>query len=466
MADFAPRLAWSDFVLGLAEQLRDIGYSGGLHLVGGSVRDAWLRRPTSDYDIVAPGDAIRVARRLADKLDADIYVMDRERGVARLFVKDGGEKLCIDFADQRGGSLDADLRDRDFTMNAMAADLLGDVGALMDPLGGAADLQAKILRRCSPTAIASDPIRGLRAVRLSTQFNLKIHPDTALDIRQRANDLRATSAERIRDEFFKLLALQRAARALRVCQHLGLLRAILPQVAGDDMQQRLSVVQRLAAVLTAISSRRSDNTAAAFDLGMLTIQLDRFRPNLQAHIAQPYGNGRKRAQLLILAALLQGLEPAQSPAESLRLSQDEARVLEPLLCRQQPVKIGAQWTRLQQHRYWHQLGAGGIDVILLGAASEMARQGAAMQQDSWLALVEQITQLLDGYFNQRDSLVNPPLLLNGRDVMRLLGLRSGPQIGAALNALREAQVTGAVGSVEQARSFVEGLAADLPDSRS
>ena len=142
MIDFSPRLAWSEFVLDLAEALREIGIGGGLYLVGGSVRDAWLRRPTSDYDIVAPGSAIRVARRLADHLTADIYVMDRERGVARLFVDDDGGQLCIDFADQRGNSLAEDLRDRDFTMNAMAADLIGDVGALIDPLGGASDFAA------------------------------------------------------------------------------------------------------------------------------------------------------------------------------------------------------------------------------------------------------------------------------------------------------------------------------------
>ena len=69
-------------------------------------------------------------------------------------------------------------------------------------------------------------------------------------------------------------------------------------------------------ILAAISSRRTDNTAAAFDLGMLIIQLDRYRGALQNHLEQVYGNGRTRAELLVLAALLVGQGGASSLADA------------------------------------------------------------------------------------------------------------------------------------------------------
>ena len=221
MGETAARLAWTDFLYDLAELLRADGVETPLYLVGGAVRDAYLRGPIQDIDIAVAGDAIATARQAADWLGADIYIMDRERGVARVFVNSADHVTTIDFANLRGETLAADLQDRDFTLNAMAADLLGDMEALIDPLGGAADLNRKILRRCSANSIANDPIRALRAVRLSAQFDLKIHPDTAADIRGHASGMAATSGERIRDEFFKLLGLDRAARALRVLQHLG-----------------------------------------------------------------------------------------------------------------------------------------------------------------------------------------------------------------------------------------------------
>ena len=464
MSDFRPRLAWSDFVLDLADLLRAKGVDTPLYIVGGAVRDACLRRPTQDIDLVVGRDAIRLARRVTDWLGADIYVMDRTRGVARLFVQHDGETLCLDFADMRGGTLDADLRERDFTMNAMAADMLGDIGALIDPLGGEKDLRAKILRRCSPGAIANDPVRGLRAVRLSAQFALKIHPDTAADIRVHASAIRETSGERIRDEFFKLLDLGNAARGLRALEHLGLLREILPQAESDGLPHALATIDRLSPLLTAISARRTDNTAAAFDLGMLVIQLDRFRPELQAHLDRQYGKARSHGQLLVLAALLTNADDTQTIADSLRLSADEARKLRIAVGNVGRVGMGSSWSRLERHRYWRDLGAGGLDAILLGAAAALAGQGAALDQGEWLALVEQITQLLEAWFNQRETVVNPKHLLDGNAVKRILGIKGGPQIGAALTALREAQVIGKVADVDAARAYVAAIAAETAES--
>ena len=456
MSDFPARLAWSDFVHDLADMLRARGLRTPVYLVGGAVRDAWLRKPTDDIDIVVQSGAIPLARRVCDWLGADIYVMDRQRGVARVFVKEGERSLSLDFADQRGATLEDDLRDRDFTMNAMAADLLGDIGALIDPLAGESDLRAKILRRCSPSAIAADPIRGLRAVRLSAQFDLKIDPATAADIRSCAHRIGQTSAERIRDEFFKLLGLERAARGLRVLEHLGLLRKIVPGIMPAELPRYLAHIERLSTLITAISQRRTDNTAAAFDLGMLVIQLDRFRSSLQAHLDQEYGNGRERAQLLSLSALLQDVDHAAAVAESLRLSTSESRILGTVAGGR---LVGSDWPteRLKHHRFWHRLGDCGIDVILLGAAKVLETQGAALDQQDWLRRVEQITQLLDGWFNHYDTLVKPKPLLSGHEVKRLLGIDTGPQIGAALAALREAQVVGLVSTEDEAREFLARL---------
>ena len=243
MADHVPVLSWSDFVYELAELLRDKEVDIPLYIVGGAVRDAYLRGAITDLDIVVDGDAISLAREVADRLDvAGVYVMDRERGVARVLVNWRGERICVDFARFRGRTLEADLYDRDFTVNAMAADLLGDVHALIDPLDGAADLRRHVLRRCSADAIANDPIRAIRALRLSTQFKLKIHPETVADIRANAQAIADCSAERIRDEFFKLLGLDRAARGLRAMLHLGVLQAIFSRWRQANPAARRSTV--------------------------------------------------------------------------------------------------------------------------------------------------------------------------------------------------------------------------------
>lgn len=475
MNDPQPRLAWSEFVHELAQLLRTREVETTLYLVGGAVRDAYLRRAITDIDIAVDGDAISLARRVADWLDGDIYVMDRERGVARVFVSRQGERICVDFARFRGGALEQDLRDRDFTMNAMAVDLLGDLAVLIDPLGGISDLRHKVLRCCYSSAFADDPVRILRAVRLSAQYDLKIHPEAAAKIRALAAELHQVSGERLRDELFKLLGLERAARALRVLLHMNLLQAlIVSRREGKDRDRAaeldpaswnepLAVVERMSALLTAISSRRTDNTAAAFDLGMLVIQLDRFRAALQAHISQQYGKSRSHAELLILAALLHDRAPgySQSLLTRLKLTAAEEGNLSSAIADYRRVSEQQTWSALDQHRFWYDLGAGGIDAILLASAQLLGAAGSELKQGVWLRFVESVTGLLDAYFHRYDEIVDPALLLDGNDIRRLCQLQPGPIVGELLKALREAQVTGAVATTSEASALVVRQAASL-----
>ena len=92
MNDFVPTLSWTGYVRELAQLLRNREIETPLYLVGGAVRDAYLRRAVTDVDIAVDGDAVGLARQVADWLDADVYVMDRERGVARVFIRLEGRK--------------------------------------------------------------------------------------------------------------------------------------------------------------------------------------------------------------------------------------------------------------------------------------------------------------------------------------------------------------------------------------
>ncbi len=473
MNDPLPQLSWTDFVYDIAHLLRTREIDTPLYLVGGAVRDAYLRRETTEIDIAVDGDAIALARQVTDWLNGDIYVMDRERGVARVFVTRQEAQICVDFARFRGRALEQDLRDRDFTMNAMAVDLLGDLQVLIDPLGGISDLRQKVLRCCSARSFADDPVRILRAVRMSAQFDLKIHPEAAKQIPALSAELAQVSGERVRDELFKLLGLERAARALRVLLHMNLLQALIVNQSDDDNEDRLAgmryeswndslaVVERMNALVTAISSRRTDNTAATFDLGMLVIQLDRFRAALQAHLAQEYGRSRSHAELLNLAALLHDRPQADidSLLAALKLSSAEERNLLRAVANYRRLSDRQSWSALDQHRFWYGLGAGGIDAILLGAAQYLGTHRSGIRQHEWLAFVDSVTALFDAFYNRYDEIVDPALLLDGNDIRRLCQLKPGPVIGELLRALREAQVTGAVQTASEAADFVVKQAA-------
>ena len=388
------RLAWTDFVFDLQDLLFEKQVKTPMYIVGGAVRDAYRRGAIKDIDIAVDGDAIRVARNLADWYEGDVFVMDAERGVARVFVQNLDEEIVLDLANFRGETLDDDLRDRDFTINAMAANLMGDVSELIDPMDGQIDLNQKILRRCTDHSIHDDPIRALRAIRQSVQLTLRIHPDTLEDIRDNVAGLELSSFERVRDEFYKILGTQQPSRAIRVLQHLGMLNYMIEDsdaLVGlaqslphhfDVWKHTLMVVERMNSILKGISYKRTDNTAATFDLGMLVIQLDRYRTKLQAHMAREYGNGRSHQELLILGALVHNLGKTQAlvdhvpatkskvieVAETLRLSNDEQKGLVTMVGAYREVLDRSEWTALDMHRFWFTLRDSGIDVILLALA--------------------------------------------------------------------------------------------------
>lgn len=454
-------LGWSDAALNLAEQLE--AWDSSVYIVGGAVRDAFLRRPIKDLDLVTVESGIRLGRWLADRMGGAFYPLDSERDVGRALIEMPEGRLVIDVAHLRGDNLEADLRDRDFSMNAMAVDLRGALNEVFDPLGGLDDLKAKVLRQCSAAAMENDPIRSLRAVRLAAQFGLRIETETLRSVQAAAPKLVGrVSPERIRDELFRLLALPKPATALRVAESVGLLREVLPEMArlhigsSAAWTQTLAVVESLTEILATISPTRTDETAAHFSMGMMAIALDRYRGKLQAHIGMTWADERPHHALLVLAGLLSAATDengAEGRADALRLSSAEKARLAAIVNAHQAAILGMESiTALDLHRWWRALGRAGIDVVILALADHLGKAGVMLDQDGWLALLERAQRVLEAFFDAHDSVVEPPTLISGTELMQQLGLKPGRQVGMLLDLIREGQVTGEIRTVDDALS--------------
>lgn len=246
-----------DVILDLAERFRAAHHT--LYLVGGTVRDTLLGRPTSsDIDLTtdAPPDVIR--RIIAPTSPAAIVLVGERFGTVRLHYALPATADSADDAEQIveittyrsdvyhtdrtdvdarkpdvvfGTRLEDDLLRRDFTINAMARDPLN--GAIVDPFGGQDDLALRVLRAVGndpQQRFLEDPLRMLRAVRFAAQLDFTIEPRTAAAITEQAATLEKISYERIRDEFNKLLVSPRPAMGLRLAVDLGLMSYIVPEV--------------------------------------------------------------------------------------------------------------------------------------------------------------------------------------------------------------------------------------------
>jgi len=452
-------LAWPESVLDVADFLADD--EKPVYLVGGAVRDVVMGRPVHDLDLIAAGGR-KLARRIADAWDGAYYSLDSERDVGRALIDTPDGRLVVDVARRRGEALDDDLRDRDFTVNALAVQLNGDLDRIFDPAGGLADLKAKRLRQCSDTAVPSDPIRALRAVRFAAQLGLRIEPGTLAAVREYAVLLTQSSPERVRDELFSILSLPKPAAALRVALTLGLLAPVLPQwsaLPSPLQDQSLLVVERVSDLLRTIGPQRTDETAAQFALGMAVMALDRYRGQLNEHLVPELSVGRPHRSLLLFAALLAAFGPAQAAeiGRNLRLSGAECDWLEQTLSALPGALELREPDDLAMHRYWRPAGSAGIDGLLLALASTLAAQGTALDQDGWVRQLEAARLLLWAWFDRHAEVVEPVPLVTGSRLIKALRLKPGPQIGALLDALREAQVIGRVTTEAEALA----LAADM-----
>ena len=460
-------LLWSDFILDLQDIFLE--WNTPCYIVGGAVRDAWLRYPIHDIDLATPKDAIGLARRLTNRLNADIYIMDDVRDVARVWVKHDDITLHIDIARFRGDSLADDLSDRDFTINAMAVDMLGDINLLIDPLNGETDLDTHVIRQCNPQSIQNDPVRGIRAVRQSIGLSARITPDTLSAIRTYANTINNVSSERVRDEFIKLLSLPRPHSAIRILETVGLLGHIIPQIGAlytqkpspytnDGWSHTLLTIEKLYGVYMTISPQRTDSTAAVFDLGMMVTALDIYRKQLQAHILSEWANDRPHKALLILGGLLHLLpsDEVDTIATALRLSNDEKKRLMMMVSAYADLPNIAL-EPLPLHYFWRKYGDAGIDAVLLSLAYYLAYENIHIQQDAWLKRLEHNQHLLGAYFVYYDQIVNPPPLLTGDDLVMQFGLSPGKHIGKLLTMLREAQVLGQIHNPDEAMAYIKPI---------
>lgn len=211
-------------------------------VVGGYVRDYYLRRPSTDIDVVVVGSGIEVAEALAAELHARVSVfktfgtaMVRSRGVEVEFVGARKESYSHDSRKPQvePGTLEDDQRRRDFTINAMAWSLNGDsFGELVDPFGGMEDLEACIIRTpCDPdVTFSDDPLRMMRAVRFASQLGFSVEEETFEAIRRNRERIRIVSRERIITELNKIVLSPVPSMGFELLDLTGLLELIFPEL--------------------------------------------------------------------------------------------------------------------------------------------------------------------------------------------------------------------------------------------
>ncbi len=214
------------------------------YVIGGWVRDLILGRPSDDIDIVVAGSGVEVARHVAAKLNkSDKLKVYKNFGTAMLrygnwqieFV--GARKESYRSSSRKpvveDGSLDDDMRRRDFTINAMAISLnRKDFGSVSDPFGGIQDIRDRRIRTpLDPDVTYSDdPLRMMRAIRFAAQLDFLVDPASFESIQRQAGRISIVSVERVMDEFNKIMLSPSPGKGIKKLRSSGLLKHFFPEL--------------------------------------------------------------------------------------------------------------------------------------------------------------------------------------------------------------------------------------------
>ncbi len=477
-----------------------------VYLVGGVVRDLLMGRACHDMDFAIPGDPRRLARQITNEIKGDTFVLDDERNTVRvIYHSQPNGRTFLDFCSLRGSDIESDLRTRDFTVNAMALEI-HSTKKLIDPLNGLKDLRAKILRACSPGAFQDDPVRVLRGIRQALAFQFQIDPATLSAMKAAASLLDRVSPERQRDELFNILDGCRVSSAMRMLDQIGALHQVLPELdvmKGETQplphlynvwEHTLALLKQLEAVYSALVGDYNEEVSSSLMMGLVVMNLGRFRHKLEEHFNNPLNPNRSLRGLLFLAALYhdaakpatrqvdlnkrthfighedKGAMAAVIRAQALALSQVEVKRIEMIVHEHMRIhhlaKAGGIPSRRAIFRYFRTTGDAGVDICLISLADTLATYGINLSQETWLAELDVCRALLEAWWDRKTEIVNPERLVTGNDLLVELGLKPGPQLGRLLAAIQEAQAGGEIQTRQQALDFarehLKGERNDLP----
>lgn len=447
-------------------------------LVGGCVRDWLLDRPIKDLDVAIPvtggetgpgsGERLagqqptteriqRVGRRVANSLDGAFFWLKEGMGVARVMLP-GTPPLQIDVVPLEG-SLEADLRRRDFTINAIAVRVTDGFRAgapVIDPTGGMADLADRRLRLAAPDALERDPLRCLRAFRFRATLGFSFDEETETALRTAAPGLERISGERIRDELFALLETPVSTEVVGELLAHGLISPWSPALAasargvGGEQAGALPATAGLtvARELERWLSERAPKLGFCKDLAR----------TLDSMITPP----RSRRALLRLSALASGAGPrVPEIARTLAMSSEESRVLARAVAGADALETACPLPGRGRLRFWQQWEPGAVEAALLaiaraGEGTRGDRGGTDASPDQRSVATEQPTSveeaLLTDLLERRRRPKAP--LLTGSDVMEILSLPPGPEVGRVMQRVEERRADGLLRTADEARTWL------------
>lgn len=436
-----------------------------LFLVGGTVRDMLRGVSPADIDVaVVGGDALESAGAFADFAGASFVPLGEEFQTARV-VLDGKR---IDFAAIRAETLHGDLAARDFTINAMALPLT-DETVIIDPLGGRADLENRIIRMTGPEALSDDPLRLLRAFRFMATLGFEMEPETMQEVAARAASIGNVAGERVWYELKLIVEQQQSAAVIEAMAGCGgLLFQIMPELAPavgaaqDKRHHHLDVWGHTMLAYRQLEKLLAEGCPLAGSCmdsaGLPTLKLAMLLHDSGKPAACKFADG---GAITFHGHENIGAEMIYGIAERLRMSNAERDAVAFIIRNHMRIfhlmrSDAGQPTRTARIRFIREAGGMLYALALHGLADLRARGKPGEAEES--AYLEFAGKLIELRENEVLPAMRRPRLIDGNDVMAVLGIPPSIVVGELLRDVETALIEKKITTRDEALEHIRLLA--------
>jgi poly(A) polymerase len=453
----------------LAQAFKSKGFT--LALVGGPVRDAILGRLGNDLDFTTnarPEDSKKILQSWADNV--------WETGIEFGTVAGKRADTTVEVTTYRsetynpdsrnpevkyGDSIDGDLSRRDFTINAMALELTGDTPVFIDPFNGLQDLAAKLLRTPGRAgdSFTDDPLRMMRAARFAAQLDFELEADVFTAIKDLATRIEIISAERVRDEFIKILMSNNPRTGITLLVDSGLADHVLPEIPKlrlevDEHHHHKDVYEHSITVLEQAISHEARLGGPNLVIRLAALLHDIGKPKTRAFIE---GGGVSFHHHEVVGARL-----AKKRLQALRFDNDTIDAVELLTALHLRFHGYGDddWTDSAVRRYVRDAGELLTHLHVLTRADCTTRN--KNKADRLSARYDSLEARIESLMEQEElSKIRPDL--DGTQVMELLKLKPSREVGQAMDFLMELRLEqGQIGEEKATQELLQWWARQKP----
>lgn len=438
------------------------------YVVGGYVRDLFLKRESKDIDIVVLGDGISVAKQLAQQLPGSHFAFFKNYGTAMVKTADwevefvGARKESYAQHSRKPqiepGSLMDDQNRRDFTINALAISLNADnYGSLVDPFEGMSDLENKVIRTPLDPDItfSDDPLRMMRGIRFATQLKFEIDEFTFEAIKRNASRISIISFERISDELNKIMRSDKPSIGFNLLFDSGLLQLIFPELAalyGVDVVDGKAHKDNFYHTLMVLDNLCKDSTDLWLRWAALLHDIAKpITKRYDKHQGWTFHGHEDKGSRMVKRIFSKLKLPLN----------DKMKFVEKIVALHHRPKVLAEEGVTDSAIRRLIVDAGeDIDALFLLCKADITSRNK-LKVETYRTNLEQVKQMVSDV-TERDALRNWQPPITGEDIMKFLNVGPCREIGLIKSEIREAILEGKVANTyEDAWQFMTEVAAKL-----